>query len=117
MTERDRQAKWVHVVAQLNKLTQEGVLKWEPISPSILKDPNYRIGDPAFKTIYKNKVLVAFSREWDEGYGEAEPGLAFLNEEDKVIWKFPEVSGTRDLLESIRFQVADVEGFLDELLK
>jgi len=29
MTEKDRQDKWVHVVAQLNKLTQEGALKWE----------------------------------------------------------------------------------------
>ena len=116
MTERDRQDKWVHVVTQLNKLTQEGALKWEPIyPPATLKDQNYVLVDPVFRTIYKDKVLVAFSREW-EGYG-VETGLAFLSEEDKLLWRFPEISGTSDLLESIRFQVADVQGFLDELLK
>jgi len=116
MTETD---KWVHVVSKLNQLTQEGQLEWEALYPpdALKDDPDYKINDPVFKTKYKDKVLVAFSREWAEGYGHAPPGLAFLNEEDKVIWRFPEISGTSDLIESIRFQVADVQSFLDTLLE
>jgi hypothetical protein len=33
-----------------------------------------------------------------------------------VIWEFPEVAGTWELLQSVEYQIADVDGFISKIL-
>ena len=90
-----------------------------------------------FITRYKNKILGLYERRskietmptgslglisasifniipsnWNTGVV-----LEFIDEKGNNIWTFPDVKGLRDLLNSVKYQIAGVDDFLNDLFE
>ena len=129
--------KWVEAVAKLIKLTQASKIKWSSSKP-----PDYLKGDAddyvetIFLAKYNDRNLRLYQRIYKIEFnpltgsglfkfGDPRPdylwssnvALEMLDLDGNKIWKFPQVTPLEDLLTSVRFQVADLDGFIEKLLK
>jgi len=119
MTEKD---KWVEAISQINKLTQDKKLQWKSDSPpDSMKDQGseYQRVEIMFHTTFKGRWLGIFERYWERSMGGtlADIVLAFLDDQGRILWEFGDIVGLRDLMDSVRFQVANVDEFLDSLFE
>lgn len=114
--------KYVKTVAKLNEMTQDGNLLWNTVpnaeSLSLGKDKPVKT---IFQTVYKGKELRIYEETYkywtDEDRFEWSSRiiLAIVGENGENLWEFPAVVGIIDLYESVRFQVANVNQFIEDL--
>lgn len=128
--------KWVEAVAKLIKLTQENKIKWHSSEPPTnLKGDADDYVETVFLTKYNDRNLRLYKRIYKRDLsplvsalkktmGESYPRfswyssvvLEILDLGNNKIWTFPTVTPLEDLLTSVRFQVADVNAFIEKLL-
>ena len=122
MTERN---KLVKVVSKLIELTQENVIKWENVGipEPVAQGGDKRIG-PVFEITYKEQRIRIYEEEYKDWYDEdkytwsSRVVLAFVDYMDKNNWEFPQtVAGLRDLLESVKYQTANVDEFINKFIE
>lgn len=116
--------KWVRIVSKFNELTQEGQLSWTRLDPPPgLRDSNtiveaVYVSEVRLKEIYQRvRIYEGKYRTYDNDFGSYwanEVVLEFIDEEGRSEWQFPEIPGIWDLLESVKYQVTDVDSFLEE---
>lgn len=129
----EHQSKWVAAIIKLIKYTQEGRLKWVPgkiDGEASLDDQKIEI---VFVTVYKDKTLrlykysykvedlspinfLLFEKKQKIPYWDSAIALELIDKEGKTLWTFPNNNALKDLLEAVRYQVAGVDDFLDEIL-
>ena len=116
----------IKVITKLNRLTQEGKIKWERREPppSLVTGTDSKIFD-FFATNYKGRNIGLFEERyqgWDEDYFHGAYWtdrlvLAFFSTAWEKEWEFPKSPGIYELLTSIKYQVAEVETFMNDFLK
>ena len=92
----------IDAIVGLIRGTQERRIIWslEKVSPTIV-----------YETVHKGRRLRIY-----EGPGHS-PNLEIIDENGTPLWTFPRVSGLDDLLSSVRYEAADVKGFVDEIIR
>jgi hypothetical protein len=111
------QEKVINAIVKLIRGTQEGSITWsvkkQTTAPSL--DPNeYVEPDIVYEADYKGRRLRLY--EVYQRYEGRHYILKFVDDGGTTLWTFPEVSGLDDLLSSVRYQIADVKKFLDDLI-
>lgn len=114
--------KYVKTVAKLNELTQDRNLLWSTIpdaeSLNLGKDKPVKT---VFQSDYKGKELRIYEETYkfwtdvDRFEWSNRIVLAIVGDDNENLWEFPSVIGITDLFESVRFQVANVDQFIDDL--
>jgi hypothetical protein len=111
------QEKVINAIVRLIRGTQEGSITWsvkkQTTAPSL--DPN-ESAEPevVYEAEYKGRRLRLYEvyRRFDGRHYI----LKFVDDDGTTLWTFPEISGLDDLLSSVRYQIADVKKFLDDLI-
>ncbi len=129
----EQQNKWVEAIIQLIKYTQDGRLKWltgeldwdtghddkkiEAVFVSVYKGKGLRLYKYSYKVEEPNLLNVSlFDKKQKFPYWASTIKLEFIDKEGKTLWTFPNNNALKDLLEAVRYQVAGVDDFLDEIL-
>ena len=112
------------MVAKLNLKTQDGSLVWRlehpPSDIGIGTDdriPVFYVADLAEQTIALYPLRFKdYSPDLDEFVWREQPVLAFFDDSSRKVWETvnPD-SGLEDLLESVQYQTAEVDEFIDRL--
>jgi hypothetical protein len=91
----------IDAIVGLIRGTQEGRIIWslEKVSPTMV-----------YETELKDRRLRIY-----EVHGQS-PTLEIIDENGTPLWTFPTISGLDDLLSSVRYQSADVKGFVDDII-
>jgi len=125
--------KYAQAVLKIFRMTHEGNLKWHhgkaPAIWSMATDSVYPI---YFETEYQGRTLALFEERFpvlkmpkalstsifgdDRNWG-SRARLALLGPHDEIMFEFPYVREIQGLLDAVRYKEADVEEFLDEILK
>lgn len=117
------QNQLIRMVAHLNELTQENKLQWQSVyepSSSIYLGRDKIIG-AVFESEFSGKHLRIYeeqSKYWhDEESYSWSPRLvfAFVDINGNNEWESPNVPGLYDLFESVRYQSAGVNEFLNNM--
>jgi hypothetical protein len=95
--------KWIEAVGKLITLTQERKLNWRMSSSTF----------PTYEADNHGKILHLYST-WDEG--ELTTHLQLKDPQTGVEWEFPYSAANEHLIEAVRYQLAGVGDFLDQLL-
>lgn len=120
----DINKKYVSVVSKLNRLTQEGEIKWRRRDPpeeltkgtdEIVFNFYFAIYEERTICIYEERSKV-YSSDIDSFYWDSRVILALFTELWEKEWEFPQVSGLNELFQSILHQVAEVSSFIDIVL-
>jgi hypothetical protein len=116
--------KYTKIISKLNRLTKEGRVDWEKCTPSDAP----RIGGNAdwvdfFKTRYADTNLgigesrfESYSEEFDKMYWTERAVWVLLDDMGSLEYELPTLEGLWNLLESIRYSLADVDSTIDRLL-
>jgi hypothetical protein len=114
----------VSVIARLNRLTQEGVLRWRRRPANKVSYPGDGSFDVVYWTEYEGKNVAVFELsfrdydpEHDEVFTSTRAVVALCDPEGRLEWEFPRTPNAWDLLEAIRFRTHEVETFFDRVLK
>jgi hypothetical protein len=128
--------KWIDAVGKLLTLTQEGQLAWTTSEPpaSLNSLPHKRV-DVIYQTRYKERdlrlyelhykvekpkgPLVNILNQFDDRqypYWTKITVLELLDENGLSAWTFPNMEVIGHLLAAVKYQVAGVKDFLDEIL-
>lgn len=116
----------IQVITKLNRLTQEGKIHWERMEPPayLTTGTDVKILD-FYGTEYKGRNIGIYEeryQDYDDVFGHGiywtdRLVLAFFSEKWGQEWEFPKSTGIYELLTSIKYEVADVDTFMDEILK
>jgi hypothetical protein len=111
----DETKQWIDAIAKLTRLTQEGSLVW-----SATRDAPGARG-ATFYAEYKGKPMRLYRsiRPMFGGFGGDREVmiLEFVDASGNSLWAFPETPAIDDLYEAVKYQVAGVQSFLDDILK
>ncbi len=137
--------KWIDAVGKLLQLTQERKLKWEPRdAPAYFNlQPDRKRVEVVYETKYNEKKLRLYQMSYkvekprsdqysisalrdfggflnqgqpDYPYWTKKTVLELLDQRGFGAWTFPEIDILDDLFDAVRYQVAGVREFLDEIL-
>lgn len=127
--------KWIRVVSNLNKLTQDRSLVWASEPPTeglrergventytarygswILRLYSYNVEVEATTSGLVTALVYAASSR-TKLITVRRTRLEIVDTFQSPLWGFPEVSGLEDLLRSAQYQVADVDGFVAAVLR
>jgi hypothetical protein len=116
----------IQVITKLNRLTQEGKLKWERMQPpaSLTSGTDSKVFD-FYGTRYKGRNIGLYEERYqafdDEyfhrSYWTDKEVLAFFSDEWQKEWEFPIGAGVLELLTSVKYQIAGVDSFISDLLE
>lgn len=117
--------KEVKLVVKLNKLTDEGKLKWDVLDPpsSISRGTDDYV-HIYYETEYKNNYFALyilkeknFSGEYETFYWVERYKFIMLDSENRVVWESTQAaSALPDLLETIREKSSGIEDIFNSLL-
>ncbi len=116
--------QWVEAIGKLLTLTQHRELKWRSNYPRepLAVHPGAKV-DVVYETEYKGKMLRLFESRFRVERGifsrldwESEAVLQVADSSGLSAWTFPHSDITEHLLAAVRYQVAEVGHFLEELL-
>ena len=113
-------------VSKLNRLTKEGQIKWKRQRPpnSLLesRDSEGRI-TYFFGAEYMGKNIGVYEEKYrayiedtDSYSWEGRPVLGFFGEKWELEYEKTHIMGMWDLIDTIQYQLAEVEEFLDKIL-
>ena len=115
--------KWIDAIGKLIALTQERKLGWRSYPsegyPALsgVVDVVY-LADHTGKTLrlYESKSRVERGMFPGSGEWESEAVLELVDSSGLSVWTFPHTDATEHLLGAVKYQVAGVGEFLEELL-
>ena len=116
--------RWVTFVAKLNRMTQEGSLKWEMRYPpqDLVTATDNKI-PMFFGAELKDRKIALYAQRYrsydpdrNQLYWTERVVLAFCGEDWMPIWEFPTIAGIHELLDSVQRHVASIDSFIDEVL-
>ena len=115
--------KYLKLVSKLNRLTKEDKLSWKKSSPpAALRNGVDTIWVDFYTTYYADIKLgigearyKSYSEYDDQFYWDQTIVLALLDDED-LQYEFPKIEGSWNLLETVRYNWADVESTIDHLI-
>lgn len=113
------QKKWIQAIANLIRLTQEKELKWQAKPPPLrLTEDNPR-ADIMYVTDFEGQELCLYERYFfdHDFFHSPETVLELSNSDGHAAWASPKIEGLDDLLEAVKYQVIDVNDFLEKILK
>ena len=133
----EKQNKWVEAITKLIKQTQEGRIKWLPGKHDKESGRDDLRIESVFITNYKNKTLRLYKYSYKVEvpglfdnianvysnmtrkypYWTSSIALEFISDDGKSLWTFPDTNALNDLLGAVRYQVAGVDEFLDDILQ
>jgi hypothetical protein len=114
--------KITKAVIRLNELTQKGSVKWRKDRlPEMIAKRDY--SDIAFVTEYEGERLRVYTRRYKvpgyevnfEGEWAVRPVLEVIDEAGKTLYEFPSTPATRDLINTVQYQVSGVGSLIDKL--
>jgi len=115
--------KWVAVVAKLTRLTQEGQLVWtRRKSPSTLGSESQARISEFYGTNFQGKNIGIFLKtekhysEEELPYNYSRPALALFSDAWECEWECPDVAGTSELYDAVRYEVAGVDQWLNTFM-
>ncbi len=132
--------KWIDAAGKLLQLTQDGKLKWQPRdAPAYLNlEPDRKRVEVVYEAKYNSrklrlyqfsykvqkprsslgalKDLAAYVNPHEYPYWTTKTALELLDQSGFGAWTFPETEVLEDLAVAVRYQVAEVKEFLDEIL-
>lgn len=120
----DLNRKFISVVSRLNRLTQEGHLKWRRMDIPT----NLTVGtDDVVTSFYGTKFeghnvgifeirYKAYNPDLDKVYWTNNAAIALFTENWEKEWTFPYVAGIDELMRSVEYQNANVDTFISKLL-
>lgn len=118
--------KYISAISKLNRLTQEGKLKWQQIKPSgkMGLDQQGHITN-FYVTDFEGRKIGIYEERYQEYDGYTDRfhlsdriGIGLFNDDLDLEWEFPDnLSGKYELMQSIKYQTADVERFIGEILE
>lgn len=116
--------KTTQLMTKLIRETSSGKIEWKPKdAPKSVVQGTEDIVPLFFEAKYKDKWIALFLRRYKSFYDEHayywEESLVFavLDSADRVLWETSDYSpALRDLFETVREQVAGIDGLLDNLL-
>jgi hypothetical protein len=120
----EQNKKYIEAIAKFNRLTQSGKIKWERRNTPehLTRGTDFIIVD-FYGTNYQGQNLGlylskfrAFDSETELPYWAQQKDLALFDENWNETWRFPNVSGIDDLYRSVKYQVADIDKFIDSVL-
>jgi hypothetical protein len=112
-------------VAKLNRLTQEGRLRWTLArAPSSLTQGSDSSIPAFFQCELRGKTVGIYEERFQDWSVEAEVFfwrtrlvLALFDYAGNQVWEFPDgLSGLGDLWNAVRYRSADVDEYLDAVL-
>jgi len=110
------------LIVKLNKMTQGGELGWSSHNLKLTLDYQEEIVDKVYRTSYKDKYFRLFkyrSRHYtDEDVFHWITGwrMEITDENYNAEWRFPEERAISDLYDSVRYQIANVDDLINDLL-
>lgn len=120
----DRSEKTVRLITQLNRLTKENIISWTFIRtpPGIAAKASNDIFTDCYKTEYKEREFIIFVRryltyddDYDKEYWNDELVFGIIVDEN-LVWERSGITGLRELAETVKMHVADIDGILDDVL-
>ena len=111
-------SKWVDAIVRLIELTQQGKIDWLLAGPDMVGtdvglSPPY-VARHNDRMLRLRKLAVISDSRWDENSYQIL--LEMITDYGEVLYQFPDVAVSEDLLEAVQYQVAGVGDYLDELL-
>lgn len=109
------------IINKLIKLTRNEQIKWERGRPSsfLIIDEDEKV-DMMYITKYKNRFLRLYEKKYKSYESDAETYywdstviLELVDDEGLTEWKFPFDNNLWELIEAVKYQTADVKGFLE----
>jgi len=115
--------KWIDAVGKLITLTQERKLGWRSYSSEGYSALSGRV-DVVYQADYNGKTLRLYESKSrpprgmfpESGEWESEAVLDLVDSTGLSIWTFPHTEATEHLLAAVKYQVAGVGEFIEELL-
>jgi hypothetical protein len=123
---------WAEFIEKLDELTRDGILQWtSKRPPEILRNDPTKLVSIVFETEYKDRRLRLYEEKVNVGRPIIDPLYTLTGKEsspwrDDIVleildkngasWEFPEIDGLRDLLESVKFEVAGVNEYIEAVL-
>lgn len=116
--------KYIKLVSKLNRLTKEEKLEWKKTpAPFALRAGLNTVWVDFYNTYYADTYLGIgevrfenYSDYHDKSYWDQKVVWALLDNDDEVRYELPEVEGLWNLLETIRYSLADVDNTIDHLI-
>ncbi|MCI0693302.1 hypothetical protein L0337_15020 [candidate division KSB1 bacterium] len=120
----DTNRKFISVISKLNRLTQEGELKWRRMDPPAgLTSATDDFVTAFYGTKYEGRNLgiyevryKAYDPDHDRVYWDNSAIVALFTENWQKEWEFPQVAGIWELMRSVEYQMANVDGFVSKIL-
>lgn len=114
--------KWIDAIGKLITFTQERKLGWRSNPSEGYPGLSGRV-DVVYEADYNGKTLRLYESKsrpergmFPSGEWESEAVLDLVDATGLSIWTFPHTEATEHLLGAVKYQVAGVGEFLDELL-
>lgn len=115
---------WVDVVSKLNEMTQDGKQKWGAydVSESLTQGTDDKITF-VYQTKYKDWNLAIYEVRFKDYDHQERPFwnsklvLDFQNDSGESLFKVDDIRALSDLFESVKYQSANIKGFLDDFFK
>ena len=120
---RDKE-KYIKLISKLNRLTKEKKITWEKGTPPFaLKAGADDIWIDFYKTLYADTHLgigefryQEYSDDFDKFYWTEGIVWAFLDDDDELEYKLPNVEGLWNILETIRRVSTNIDSKIDHLI-
>ncbi|VGO14622.1 hypothetical protein PDESU_03187 [Pontiella desulfatans] len=119
----DKQRDFETVVKRINRLTQEGKLEWKTVPANL----EYFAGadrkvEVFYYTSFNGRQLRLYKETTKIYHDEVRftwedfAELEFIDDEERTLWEFPRCAAIWDLLETVSYQLADVDAAIDEIM-
>ena len=118
----EKREKLSAFVSKLNRLTKQGQIEWKRGKPpGIIESEG---GIPYFfKATYMEKNIGvyeekfrAYNEDTDSHYWASRSVVGFFSEHWEPEYEMADIIGTWDLIDTIKYQIANVDKFLDKIL-
>jgi hypothetical protein len=123
MADKDDEQRWDEAVGRLTEMTERGEIQWKEQRLSLRPMMDAFVG-PQFVTEFDSRRIAVYEYSFpaeNSDYGryiDSRVVVEFVDEGGERVWVWPVSSGNRwELLEAVRFQVSQADGFLDALLR
>jgi hypothetical protein len=116
---------WETLIADLNRMTQDGRLNWSRMEPPTNLKSGAEVSDFFYFTKYQGKKIGIYretykdySGEHDEWYMANRIAIGFFDNQNRLEYLLPyDIQGAYDLLDAVMFQTARIDSFLEAWAK
>ncbi|MFT7220995.1 MAG: hypothetical protein ACI8Z1_002616 [Candidatus Azotimanducaceae bacterium] len=115
--------EYIELIGRLTELTQSEKLEWERNpAPESLDSPETKV-DSVYEVEYKDRYLRLYEQRYKhftdefDFYWSDRAVLEIVDGGGGLLWKFPELRSTQQLLEAAQYREAGVDDFLRDVFE